>query len=57
MDESGENQDVLERVIQIENELSRYKQLYQTRMDRVWDMSGLRDAFEAWDKYEQSLSI
>lgn len=56
LDENGENQDALERVIQIESELSRYKQLYQTRVDRVLDMSDLRDAFEALGKYEQSLS-
>ena len=51
LDRDGANEDILEEVIKIENELSRYKQIYQTRVDRALDMSDLKDAFEELEKY------
>lgn len=55
LDRDGANEDILEEVIKIENELSRYKQIYQTRVDKALDMSGLKDAFEELEKYEKLL--
>lgn len=55
LDENGTCEDTLEEVIRIENELSRYKQIYQTRVDKTLDMSELRDAFEELEKYEKLL--
>lgn len=55
LDENGASDDTLEEVIKIENELSRYKQIYQTRVDKAMDMSELKDAFEELGKYEKLL--
>ena len=55
LDRDGANEDILEEVIKIENELSRYKQIYQTRVDKALDMSDLKDAFEELEKYEKLL--
>lgn len=55
LDGNGANEDALEEVIRIENELGRYKQIYLTRVDKVLDMSDLRDAFEELEKYEKLL--
>ena len=55
LDRDGANEDILEEVIKIENELSRYKQIYQTRVDKALNMSDLKDAFEELEKYEKLL--
>ncbi|EOS27239.1 hypothetical protein C806_00207 [Lachnospiraceae bacterium 3-1] len=55
LDGNGANQETLEEIIKIENELSRYKQIYQTRMDTALDMSDLREAFAELEKYEKLL--
>lgn len=55
LDSNGADEDTLEEVIKIENELSRYKQIYQTRVDKALDMSDLKDAFEELEKYEKLL--
>lgn len=55
LDRDGANEDILEEVIKIENELSRYKQIYQTRVDKALDMSDLKDAFGELEKYEKLL--
>lgn len=55
LDKDGANEDILEEVIKIENELSRYKQIYQTRVDKALNMSDLKDAFEELEKYEKLL--
>ena len=55
LDGNGANEDALEEVIKIENELSRYKQIYQTRVDKALNMSELKDAFEELEKYEKLL--
>lgn len=55
LDGNGANEDALEEVIRIENELGRYRQIYQTRVDKALDMSDLRDAFEELEKYEKLL--
>lgn len=55
LDGNGANQETLEEIIKIENELSRYKQIYQTRMDTALDMSDLREAIAELEKYEKLL--
>ena len=55
LDRNGESEDTLEEIIRIENDLGRYRQIYQTRVDKALDMSDLRDAFEELEKYEKLL--
>ena len=55
LDRNGASEDALKEVIRIENELSRYKQIYQTRVDKALDLSDLKDAFEELEKYEKLL--
>ena len=55
LDGNGANQEILEEVIKIENELSKYKQIYQTRVDMALNMSDLKEAFEELEKYEKLL--
>lgn len=55
LDRDGANEDILGEVIKIENELSRYKQIYQTRVDKALNMSDLKVAFEELEKYEKLL--
>lgn len=53
LDQNGADEKALETVIQVENELSRYKQMYQTTIDTVWNMSEIKDALKELKKYEQ----
>lgn len=53
--EDGADQEALEEVIRIENELSKYKQMYQTTVDATLDMSELKNAFKELEKYKQML--
>lgn len=55
LDRNGASEDALKEVIRIENELSRYKQIYQTRVDKALNLSDLKDAFEELEKYEKLL--
>ena len=55
LDEDGENEDALMNIIRIETELSKYKQIYQTKLDAMLDMGELKDAFEQLREYEKML--
>lgn len=55
LDENLASQETLEEVIKIENELGKYKQIYQTTVDAALDMSELKEAFEELEKYEKLL--
>lgn len=55
LDQDGENEDALTNIIRIETELSKYKQIYQTKLDAMMDMSELKDAFEQLREYEKML--
>lgn len=55
LDENGASQETLQEVIKIENELSKYKQMYQTTVDTVLDLADLKDAFTELEKYEKML--
>ena len=55
LEKDGENVEVLENVINIENELTKYKQMYQTTIDTKLDMDDLKEAFALLDKYENML--
>lgn len=55
LDKDGENEDALMNIIKIETELSKYKQIYQTKLDAMLDMSELKDAFEQLRQYEKML--
>lgn len=55
LDEDETSQEALEEIIKIENELSKYKQIYQTTVDTALNMSELREAFEMLEKYEKLL--
>ncbi len=48
---------ILESVIEIEKELTKYKQMYQTTIDKSLKMDDLKDAFEMLDKYEKLLRV
>lgn len=47
-----ESIEILESVINIENELMKYKQIYQTTLDTSLEMDELKEAFALLDKYE-----
>lgn len=55
LDGNGASQETLQEVIKIENELSKYKQMYQTTVDTVLELSDLKDAFAELEKYEKML--
>lgn len=55
LEENGEDEDALEKIIKIESELGKYKQIYQTTLDMTLDMKDLKDAFEELRKYEDLL--
>lgn len=55
LDGNGASQETLQEVIRIENELSKYKQMYQTTVDTVLELSDLKDAFAELEKYEKML--
>ena len=56
LEADGENIEILERVINLEKELSKYKQIYQTTIDTELGMNDLKEAFALLDKYENLLS-
>lgn len=47
--------DAMEKVMEIENDLGRYKAIYQTVVDKSMDMDDLKEAFEQLKKYEDLL--
>lgn len=55
LDENRTDPEILESIIQTENELSRYKPIYQTSIDTALKMEDLKDTFELLRKYEELL--
>lgn len=55
LDENSEDEKTLEQIMEIETELGRYKQLYQTTVDTSLDMDDLKDVFQQLKKYEELL--
>lgn len=52
LEKDSDNIQVLEKVISIEKELTKYKQTYQTTIDAELGMDELKEAFALLDKYE-----
>lgn len=55
LEADGENIEILESIINLEKELSKYKQIYQTIIDTELGMNDLKEAFALLDKYENML--
>lgn len=55
LETEGENVEILENIINIEKELTKYKQMYQTTIDTKLEMDDLKEAFALLDKYENML--
>lgn len=55
LETNGENVEILEKIIAIEKELTKYKQIYQTTIDTELEMDDLKEAFALLDKYENML--
>lgn len=55
LDKNSEDEKTLEQIMEIETELGRYKQLYQTTVDTSLDMDELKDVFQQLKKYEELL--
>lgn len=55
LEKDGENIEVLENIIKIEKDLTKYKQMYQTAIDAELEMDNLKEAFTLLDKYENML--
>lgn len=55
LEKDGENIEILENIITIEKELTKYKQMYQTTLDTALEMDDLKEAFALLDKYENML--
>ncbi len=55
LETDGENIEILENIINIEKELTKYKQMYQTTIDTELEMDDLKEAFALLDKYENML--
>lgn len=55
LETEGENVEILENIINIEKELTKYKQMYQTTIDTELEMDDLKEAFALLDKYENML--
>lgn len=55
LETDGENVEILENIINIEKELTKYKQMYQTTIDTELEMDDLKEAFALLDKYENML--
>ena len=55
LDKNSEDEKTLEQIMEIETELGRYKQLYQTTVDISLDMDELKDVFQQLKKYEELL--
>lgn len=55
LEQNGSDLDAMEKVMEIENDLGRYKMIYQTVVDKSMDMDDLKEAFEQLKKYEDLL--
>ncbi|MBE6330557.1 MAG: hypothetical protein E7072_10690 [Bacteroidales bacterium] len=55
LETDGKNVEILENIINIEKELTKYKQMYQTTIDTELEMDDLKEAFALLDKYENML--
>ena len=55
LDKNSEDEKTLEQIMEIETELGRYKQLYQTTVDTSLDMDELKDIFQQLKRYEELL--
>lgn len=55
LEQDGEDEEALMNVIRIETQLSKYKQIFQTKLDTMLDMRELKDAFEQLRQYEKLL--
>ncbi len=56
LDADSENPDILKRIIEIEEELGKYKPMsYPTIFDSSVNLTNLKEAFEELEKYEQLL--
>lgn len=55
LEKNGTDQEALNKIIRIESELSKYKQIYQTTLDKMLDMSDLQDALKQLKEYEKLL--
>lgn len=55
LENNGENVEILENIINIEKELTKYKQIYQTTIDTELEMDDLKEAFALLDKYQNML--
>ena len=55
LETDSENVEILENIINIEKELTKYKQMYQTTIDTELEMDDLKEAFALLDKYENML--
>ncbi len=55
LEQNGSDMDAMEKVMEIENDLGRYKAIYQTVVDKSMDMDDLKEAFEQLKKYEDLL--
>ncbi len=55
LENDGENVEILEAVINLEKELAKYKQIYQTTIDTKLELDDLKEAFTLLDKYEKML--
>lgn len=57
LDRNTMDENVLEKVIQIETELERYKPIYQTTADRVYDAGDLKAVFEQLKQIEDLFKL
>lgn len=55
LEKDGENIEILGKIINIEKELGKYKQIYQTALDTALGMNDLKEAFSMIDEYEKIL--
>jgi hypothetical protein len=55
LESDRENTKTIENIVQIENELQKYKQIYQPVFDSTFKIDDLKEAFELLNKYEDLL--
>lgn len=55
LENNSESIEVIENIIAIEKELTKYKQMYHTTLDTELEMDDLKEAFALLDKYENML--
>lgn len=55
LESDRENTKTIEKIVQIENELQKYKQIYQPTFDSTFKIDDLKEAFELLNKYEDFL--